>query len=106
LVVAVTNDFSWVQITGEENGLPPVINPPARPAEACVTWRMVRGLPPIPGRWPRFQRLRAVEAIEDTPLEVVRAQGGYRVHLPKFDFMALLVVTRESRWPLPLPGRR
>jgi hypothetical protein len=107
LVVAVTNDFSWVQITSQEDGLPPVINPPAPPAEGVqVTWRTGHGLPQLPGPWPRFQRLRAVETITATTLKVERVKGAYRVQLPTFDFMALLVVTRASRRPRPLPARR
>jgi len=103
LVVAVTNDFSWVQVTSQEDGLPPVINPPAPAAEGVqVTWRTGPGFPQLPGPLPRFQRLRAVEAITGTTLKVERVEGAYRVQL-KFDFMALLVVTRASRWPRPLP---
>ena len=106
LVVAVTNDFSWVQITDLED-VPPVINPPAPlVGGVSVTWRTGHGLPEIPRLWPFFYRLRAVEAINGTTLNVERLPRGYRVNVPKFSFMALVVVTRASLRPSPLPTRR
>jgi hypothetical protein len=93
LVVAVTNDFSWVQIRwekGEEN--------PAAPAAkgVRVTWRKGHGLPQARGR---LRRLRAVEAITGKELRVEEFDRGYQVELPEIAFMALLVVTRELRRP-------
>lgn len=93
LVVAITNDFSWVQIrwtTGEEN--------PAAPSATGVrvSWRKGHGLPQSPGR---FRRLKAVEAITGKELTVEESDRGYQVDLPEIEFMALLVVTRELRRP-------
>jgi len=106
LVVAVTNDFSWVQITDLAN-VPPAINPPAPPVEGVsVTWRTGHGLPEFPRLWPFFYRLRVIEAIKGTPLNVERFPGGYRVNVPKFSFMALVVVTRGLLRPSPFPTRR
>jgi hypothetical protein len=104
LVVAVTNDFSWVQITDLENPAS-VVNPPAPPVEGVsITWRAGHGLPEIPRLWPLFYRLRAVEAIQGIPLTVQRIPRGYRVNVPRFSFMALVVVTRGMRPPLtPAP---
>jgi hypothetical protein len=104
LVVAVTNDFSWVQVT-RPNHVPPVIKSPAPPADGVqVTWRIGDSRLPIPGPWSRLQRLRAVEVISGATLDVERFQGAYRVQLPKFCFMALLVVTRGR--PGPQPARQ
>jgi hypothetical protein len=94
LVVAVTNDFSWVQTT-QPGDVPPKINPPAPPAVGVhVTWRKGHGLPQIPGGTPRRHRLEATEVISGEPLTVEELDRGYRVTLPTFSFMALLVVTR------------
>jgi hypothetical protein len=95
-VVAVTNDFSWVQIRWDEGE----INERAPAAEGVrVTWRSGHGLPQT--LWPLpFPRLRAVEAITGITLTVTRIRGAYRVDLPPFDFLALLVVTAVPR-PLP-----
>jgi hypothetical protein len=106
LVVAVTNEFSWVQIAGLED-VPPVINPPAPPVEGVrVTWNTGHGLPEIPRLWPFLYRLRAIEAIKGTTLNVERVPRGYRVNVPKLAFMALVVVTRTSLRRNPLPPRR
>jgi hypothetical protein len=106
LVVALTNDFSWVQISSRDD-VPAAVNQPAPPATGVeVTWRTGRGLPQIPRPWPGFQRFRAVEAISGATLEVERLGDGHRVRLPPFPFMALLVVTPVSRWPQLLPVRR
>ena len=101
LVVAVTNDFSWVQIDwtpGEEN--------PAAPAAdgVQVAWRTNQGLPQTPFPPPLPPRLRAIEAITRKALEVERLTGAYRVTLPKFRYIALLVVWRERLGP-PFPPR-
>jgi hypothetical protein len=89
LVVAVTNDFSWVQTQwGEENP----VNDAAPPAGGVrVAWRMDAGLLQGPDR---VVRLRAVEAITGEALPVEQSGNVYRVSLPRFAFMALLVVTR------------
>jgi hypothetical protein len=87
LVVAVTNNFSWVQITSRDN-VPPVTNPPAPPAQGVtVTWGRGFGLPELP-------LLRAAEVMCRTPLDVVAVADRHRVTLPEFQFIALLVVTR------------
>jgi hypothetical protein len=118
LVVAVTNDFSWVQVTrlpkpgdGEEpdeeddggEALPEVINPRAPDAEGVrIIWRSGRGLPETGP----FHRLSAVEAVTGTRLRVGRLPGGFHVMLPKFPYMAMLVVWRLPRLgPFP-PGSR
>jgi hypothetical protein len=87
LVVAVTNDFSWVQISNL-NDIPRPTNPPPPAATGVeVAWRL--GVPRTPG--PSF-RLQATEAITGIRLRIVRAPGVYRVTLPPIDFMALIVV--------------
>ena len=89
LVVAVTNDFSWVQITNAEKGLPDVINPPAPPARRVqVRWRG-SALQPGPGH-----AYQAIEAITSTPLVVAHSGSTYSVELPPFPHLALLVVTK------------
>ena len=112
LVVAVTNDFSWVQITKRrmpgDPPLPPT-NEPAPPAAGVrVTWRKGHGLPEQ-WDWFPFPRLFAFEAVEKKTLPIERLSGGYRVTLPAFDFMALLVAGHGSRPPMlpheTAPGR-
>ncbi len=103
LVVAVTNDFSWVQITKRrmpgDPPLPPT-NKRAPPAAGIrVTWRKGHGLPEQ-WDWFPFPRLFAFEAVEKKTLPIERLSGGYRVTLPAFDFMALLVVGNGSRPPM------
>ena len=98
LVVAVTNDFSWVQITHRDN-VPSEINDPPPPAGGVhVTWRKGHGLPETWDGLP-FPRLFAFEAVTRTTLTIERLKGGYRVALPDFDFMALLVVGHGRRPP-------
>jgi hypothetical protein len=93
LVVAVTNDFSWVQIRWTANTINPA--PPAATG-VRVTWRKGQGLPQVPN--PPGQ-LRAVEAITGRELSVEESASAYTVSLPRFRFMALLVVTREPGVP-------
>src|SRR4029453_2370119 len=89
LVVAVTNDFSWVQI----KWTPSTINPAARPAVGVrVTWRKGHRLPEGP-------QLKAVGAISGRTLEIEESGRAFQVRLPSFRFMSLLVVTRR-------PGHR
>jgi hypothetical protein len=104
LVVAVTNDFKWVQITKRRMaGNPPLppTNEPAPPAAGIrVTWRKGNGLPEQWDGSP-FPRLFAFEAVEKKTLPIERLSGGYRVTLPAVDFMALLVVGHGSGPPMP-----
>jgi hypothetical protein len=106
LVVAVTNDFGWVQITKRED-LPSEIHQPPPPASGVqVAWRKGHKLPETWDGLP-FPRLRALEAISGKTLSVKSFSGGYRVELPPFRALALLVVSRSLR-PLgphePAPG--
>jgi hypothetical protein len=90
LVVAVTNDFSWVQIEWA-NGQINAAAPPA--AGVRVAWRKDAGLLTGPDR---VVQLRAVEAITGRSLNIEQSGATYRVNLPRFKFMALLVVTRDT----------
>jgi hypothetical protein len=99
LVVAITNDFSWVQIRwrpGEEN-----LRAPAAKG-LRVMWRKEAAFPTLS----RVHRLRAVEMITRKVLPIVESKGGFQVQLPDIDFMALVVVTREFRLPFGLRIRR
>jgi hypothetical protein len=117
LVVAVTNDFDWVQVTrrsDEEDGddtdveeVLAVVNPQAPDAAGVqVAWRRGHGLPQS---WfhTRLHRLQAVDAATPTgvTLPVRAVADGYRVAVPPFSFMALVVVTRAPGWPFPLRRR-
>jgi hypothetical protein len=106
LVVAVTNDFGWVQLTDPDN-VPDTINRPPPPAPGIqVTWRRGHKLPETLDGLP-LPRLRATEVLSGQSVDVERMPGGYRVELPSFQDMALLVVSRSLR-PLgphePAPG--
>jgi hypothetical protein len=99
LVVALTNDFSWVQITNRRR-VPSEINEPPRAATGLqVAWRTGHGLPEHIDGLP-FPLLRAEEVISGQTLRVRRVFGEYRVDLPPVRSMALLVVSRTFR-PLP-----
>jgi hypothetical protein len=100
LVVAVTNDFDWVQITKRNKPASPV-NSAAPPAnDVRVSWRKGHGLPERWGPLP-FPRLRAFEAVSRTRLVVQPVPGGYRVDVPAFPFLALVVVARVLRPLVP-----
>jgi hypothetical protein len=86
----------------DDEETPLVINDRAPDAAGVeVLWRRGHGLPQsfLPTK---FHRLRAVEAVSKTALPVHAFSGGYRVSLPPFSYMALLVVTIASS-PFPLP---
>ena len=102
LVVAVTNDFSWIQITNANTGTPNVAVDKALDATGVrVTWRKGQGLPESWGPFP-FPRLRAFEAVEQKWLPVHPVfPSGYRVDLPAFSFLAVLVVARRLRPLVP-----
>jgi hypothetical protein len=94
LLVAVTNDFSWVQFSTINNP-PKKTNPTPPCAEGVkVTWRSGHGLPQRPN--PGARRPGAVEAVTGKALTVRDVKGGYRVDLPPFQFMAMLVASRQS----------
>jgi hypothetical protein len=100
LVVAVTNDFGWVQITNRRK-VPSEVNEPAPPAAGVqVTWRKGHGLPETWDGLP-FPRLFAFEAVRRKTLSIERIKGGYRVALPRFPFLALLVVGYGRRPVIP-----
>ncbi len=92
MVVAVTNDFSWVQIDWKDGE----VNAPSPAAmRVRVTWRKGHRLPETPPSG----RLRAVEVISGQELTIEEHDRFYQVRLPRFQFMALLVVRRVPRGP-------
>jgi hypothetical protein len=92
LVVAVTNDFSFVQIVNRNN-IPPEINDPPPAATGLeIVWR--QGVPRTPG--PGF-RLEAAEVITGIRLRIKRSPGVYRVKLPPIEYMALVTVNQAPR---------
>jgi hypothetical protein len=105
LVVAVTNNFSWVQVTSPRN-IPTSVNQRAPDADGVqVGWRSGVRLPQ-PGPFTPWPQLRAVEAVTGTSLTVERHGDLFRVRLPKFAFMALLVVSRATGMgPVPFAPR-
>jgi hypothetical protein len=104
LVVAVTNDFSWVQFSTINKPVPKdqINSPPAPATGVQVSWRKSHGLPEAVGRGHQRHPPNAVEAVTGTPLPVRLESDGYRVDLPEFQFMALLVVAEIS----PSRGQR
>lgn len=99
LLVAVTNDFSWVQFSTINSPIPDdeVNTTPPAAQGVQVAWRTGNGLPqpPAPGHPPGPRRPHAIEAVSGTTLSVQQVNGGYRVDLPPFQFMALLVVAGD-----------
>jgi hypothetical protein len=97
LVVVVTNDFSWVQITKRGDVLPTVNEPPPPVEGVQIAWGSGHGFPQA-SRFALLHRLRAVEVIRGTTLVVEQLGGTFRVSLPRFPVMAMLVVTRVPRF--------
>jgi hypothetical protein len=95
LLVAVTNDFSWVQFSTLFKPIEQkdVNSPPPEATGVQVTWRAGQVQHPKPGHKPAPHRPHAIEVVSNRSLPVHQFSGGYRVELPDFQFMALLVVT-------------
>jgi len=95
LVVALTNDYSWVQLVKRNRPDPNrVINPPAPAvlAGVQVTWKKGFGFPEAgEGR-----TLRAFDAVSGESLPIENSAGEYSVTLPEFARMALVVIEAES----------
>jgi hypothetical protein len=103
LVVALTNDFSWVQILSSKWKSTDRINCAAEPAVGVrVKWRKGKGVPQLPGGG----QLQAIDVISGKRIEIEESDGAFQVRLPSFRFMALLVVTRASRRTVPRDSRR
>jgi hypothetical protein len=91
LVVALANDFSWVQLVKRNRPNPDrAINPPAPavPAGVRVAWSGGLGLPEVRDG----HTLRASEAVSGASLPIECTAEGYAVVLPEFARMALVVV--------------
>jgi hypothetical protein len=95
LLVAVTNDFSWVQFSTLNHPIPKrKVNPtPPRAEGVRVRWRTTH-LPEPPSPAPPHE-LSAIEAVCNKKLTVYTDRTGYHVDLPSIRFMALLVVTHQ-----------
>lgn len=98
LLVAVTNDFSWVQFSTlfkpiEQEDIKPA---PPEATGVQVTWPTGHGPHPKPGHKPSPHRPHAIEVVSNRSLSVHEFSGGCRVELPDFPFMALLVVTEPG----------
>jgi hypothetical protein len=96
LVVAVTNSFSFVQITNLRRVPCEVHRAPPRASGVRIAWRK-ESTPPEPTPDVPVPSLRALEAISGTALPIATVPGGFRVELPPFGAMALLVVSRSLR---------
>ncbi len=77
-IIAVTNDFSWVDDSKYSNGEPNPTPPPV--TDAVVAIRTNR------------QLTQATEVISGQSLTLESTQNGYRVTVPEFQTMALVVV--------------
>jgi hypothetical protein len=82
LVVAVTNDFSWVQNTDAMNPDDPVNEKPPRAQSVRIAW----------GPAGPVTDLRVIEAVTNRVLQARLAGGRYIVDVPSFQYMAVLVV--------------
>jgi hypothetical protein len=101
LLVAVTNDYSWVQFSTLFKPVPKdKINPTPPPAQGVqVRWRKAHGPHHKPGPKSRPHRMHATEVVSNRTLPVQELDGDCRVHLPDFQFMALLVVAEPASPP-------
>ena len=97
LVVAVTNDFGWVQITKRDDVLPTVNERPPSADGVQIAWGAGHGFPHA-SRFDLLHRLRAIEAVSGTTLRIDRIGGMSRVSLPRCPHLALLVVRRVHRF--------
>ena len=89
LVVAVANDFSFVQTKSRRS-----INPaPSAVSGVEVVWRIGHGLPEARGQG---LLLRVFDAVGGQTLQAEAIPGGYKVSLPEFEHMALLVAKEYS----------
>jgi hypothetical protein len=97
----VTNDFSWVQVSTLFKPVPDqdINRPPPCAMGVQVTWRTGHGAHYKPDHKPRPHRMHAIEVVSNTTLPVHEFNGRYRVDLPDFQFMALLVVTQPGSPP-------
>jgi hypothetical protein len=98
LIIAVTNDFSWVQFSALYKPVPDrdINHPPPRAHGIQIAWRTRHVPPQPPSPSPRLLPPRAVEAISNKPLTAHPLPGGYEVQLPDFKCMALVVVTQRQ----------
>ena len=88
LVVDVANDFSFVQTKSRRS-----INPaPSAVSGVEVVWRIGHGLPEARGQG---LLLRVFDAVGGQTLQAEAIPGGYKVSLPEFEHMALLLVAKE-----------
>jgi hypothetical protein len=89
LVVAVANDFSFVQTKSRRS-----INPaPSAVSGVEVVWRIGHGLPEARGQG---LPLPVFDAVGGQALQAEAIPGGYKVSLPEFEHMALLVAKEYS----------
>jgi hypothetical protein len=89
LVVAVTNDYSWIQwVSGDSPIDPADIHPSPPPVQDAVV--VVKNRTP-----PTMIR----EVISHIPVFRENIPQGYRVRLPAFQTMALLVIHEKETFP-------
>ena len=89
LVVAVANDFSFVQTKSRRS-----INPaPSAVSGVEVVWRIGHGLPEARGQGPP---LPVFDAVGGQTLQAEAIPGAYKVSLSEFEHMALLVAKEYS----------
>jgi hypothetical protein len=98
LLVAVTNDFSWVQFSTLFRPIEQkdINSAPPQATGVHVIWRTGQRPHSKPGHKPPPHRLHAIEVVSNRSLPVHGFSGGYRVELPAFQFMALLVAAEPG----------
>ena len=79
LLVAVTNDFSWVQPVNDDGKVTGAAPPPP----PCKGVELVIKADRVPAK--------VLEAVSGKALRPEAVTGGYRVRLPEFQTMALVV---------------
>jgi hypothetical protein len=86
LLVALTNDFGWIQFETASKPIPrDQISQQPPPVEGVqITWKAGPEPP------------QATEVVNRLALPVLEINGGHRVDLPSFQYMALLIVTQQA----------
>src|SRR5699024_372689 len=87
LTIAITNDYSWVQVRGPEGEPPNPAAPPATGVQVEFDASVLGCDGPAACADPHI-----FDAVTDQTLEYEATEDGYRVEVPSFDHLAVIAV--------------